>query len=281
MSIPYNHTNHFNEFMTSDSIANQYNIDIKSFIDMLIQMKLVYRFKNHLRLTQKGIKFGGSYKINLTKKTIIWAKDVFSNILKSTPKSKLKDILDNLGVEYIYHMTHISNLNSILKYGLFSHSNSYKKYDISDNEVNDRRSRREPLYGKPIHEYVPFYFNPKNAMLYRRKNIQNDIVILKVKRDLIVQKDSLFTDGNAASNGTKFLKDIAKLDSLAWDCINDTNWCSHVDGRRTRMAEVLVPNFVSVANIEQIVCSNRYTKSQVDTITQEPSFCIVNNKFYF
>jgi hypothetical protein len=87
------------------------------------------------------------------------------------------DFLHTYGVEFLYHMTHVDNIPSILKYGLQAHGNDFQKRDISNQEVNSRRSRREPIYGKRIHDYVPFYFSPRNPMLYVQNN-EEDIVIL-------------------------------------------------------------------------------------------------------
>ena len=101
--------------------------------------------------------------------------------------SKLEiNTLNDYQVEYLYHMTHIDNLPSILKHGLLAHGNSYQKEDISNREVNSRRSMKDPIYRKPIHNYVPFYFSPRNAMLYYLRDIQNDIVILEIKREVIL-----------------------------------------------------------------------------------------------
>jgi len=66
--------------------------------------------------------------------------------------------LDTYNVKALYHMTHIDNLYSILKYGLLSHGNQFQKEDISNREVNSRRSVRDPLFRRPLHSYVPFYF---------------------------------------------------------------------------------------------------------------------------
>ena len=46
--------------------------------------------------------------------------------------------LNDHNVEYLYHMTHIENLPSILKHGLLAHGNLYQKEDISNKEVNNR-----------------------------------------------------------------------------------------------------------------------------------------------
>ena len=118
-------------------------------------------------------------------------------------------------------------------------------------------------------------------MLYKRQEIQNDIVIIKLKRELICVKGAIFTDGNASSDYTSFYNDFDDLSRLDWNCLNDDNWYTHTDGRRTRMSEVLVPNYVSTDNIEAIICNNVFTKQNVEKLTNTP--CMIDNakNFYF
>ncbi len=189
--------------------------------------------------------------------------------------------LNDHHVEYLYHMTHIENLPSILEHGLLAHGNLYQKEDISNREVNDRRSLRDPIYGKRIHDYVPFYFSPRNAMLYALREMQNNIVILEIKREVILADGTLFTDGNASSGGTSFSNDLSELDMIDWKCINAKYWLDFSDGRRKKMAEVLVPNFVSIDDIEVILCNNHNLKSVVDLLTKENIESFVDRSFYF
>jgi hypothetical protein len=190
-------------------------------------------------------------------------------------------ILDTRTFEALYHMTHIKNLTSILNHGLLGHGNSHQVKDISDNQVNNRRSRVEPIYGKAIHSYVPFYFNPKNAMLYRRKDKQKKIVILVFNKSLVLDNGAVFTDGNAASAGTSFYNNIKDLNKLNWSCLNDRSWCNHVDGKRTRMAEVLVPNHVGMDRLEKIVCNSHKTYQKLKAICSDRVTIELNHSFYF
>ncbi len=147
-----------------------------------------------------------------------------------------KSLFDVYGIDAIYHMSHIDNVASILKYGLLSHDISYNKRltkrDISDISVNSRRTKREPIYGQSIHSYVPFYFNPKNAMLYRRRDIQENIVLFAFDRELIAEAGVLFTDGNAASGDTRFFYRFEDLSQLHWNCLHANSWNSYPDGKR-------------------------------------------------
>ncbi len=179
-------------------------------------------------------------------------------------KSNEEKILDNFGIYYIYHMTHKDNLNNILKNGLLSHGNRLVKTDISNQDVNDRRSILEPIYNRSIHAYVPFYFSPRNAMLYSRQEIQNSLIILALDRSLIYQPNSLYTDGNAAVDGTKFYNDLNQIQNLNWKCIHAKMWTDFQDGKRIKMAETLVFNDVPTKYIQKIFCRNSYLKQYIE-----------------
>ena len=112
----------------------------------------------------------------------------------------------------IFHMTDYNNLKNILLHGLQNHYNAYKKVDISNREVNDRREKVEHIYGRKIHDYVPFYFNPRNAMLYKNRNNAR-VVILGL--DVRVIKDHrtgvLISDRNASADEAKFSRYLPDL----------------------------------------------------------------------
>ena len=170
-------------------------------------------------------------------------------------------------------MTHKSNLCSILKYGLLSHNDAHNRNllstDISENTVNERRRRIEPIFNKSIHEYAPLYFNPKNPMLFKRKNIQNDIVILAYEANLLLKENTIFTDGNAASDSTSFYNNFDCLSKLSWECINDAWWNTYQDGKRKKCAEVLILNKIEIDSISKIITFDESTKNFVNSIKRE------------
>jgi len=183
------------------------------------------------------------------------------------------DIVDELDIKYIYHMSHIDNLNSILQNGLISYNQALdlKHIDISNRDVNIRRTVIEPIFNKQIHSYVPFYFNPRNAMLYARREIQNNLVVLAIDRILIYHETSLFTDGNAAAKNTKFFNDLHELKTLNWKCINAKYWTDCLDGKRIKMAEVLIVDIVEPKYIKKIYCNNYVLKQYVESLLQDNS----------
>ena len=166
---------------------------------------------------------------------------------------------------YIYHMTHIEHLPSILAHGLLSHNNPYKKHDISNKSANDKRERIEPIHNRSVHEYVPFYFNPRNAMLYRVQKEQGDnIVLLEIKKEILLLNGVIFTNGNAAAQSLGFADDIDDLlnpSFINWDEVFATSWNDANENVKNEkkfkmMAEVLVPDMVPSAMIAGIVCQN-------------------------
>ncbi len=184
--------------------------------------------------------------------------------------------------QYLYHMTHIQNLASILKSGMLAKSvltrNRVAIADISDSSVQARRERIEPIYNRSIHDYVPFYLSPRNPMLYRRKEIQDNIIMLAVSTQVLSNHPHLFTDGNAASNATLFSDDENVL-SGSRDVLRATFWSDYEDGKRRRCAEVLVYSHVESSFIEMIACSNTVTQAQIATLTRIHS--VVDRGLYF
>ena len=159
----------------------------------------------------------------------------------------------------IFHMTDYNNLKNILLHGLQNHYNAYKKVDISNREVNDRREKVEHIYGRKIHDYVPFYFNPRNAMLYKNRNNAR-VVILGL--DVRVIKDHrtgvLISDRNAAVNNarfSKYLPDLQNQNFINFNEVFSQRWYNkdvkNYDVMQKMMAEIL---------IDDIVCS-RYIRS--------------------
>lgn len=60
-------------------------------------------------------------------------------------------IFKELNIEYFYHMTSVQNLDGILDKGLQNHYIQHKKIDISNQDVNNRREKKKPVFGHRIH----------------------------------------------------------------------------------------------------------------------------------
>lgn len=182
-------------------------------------------------------------------------------------------ILNDLKINAFYHMTHINNLDSIIRNGLYPHNNTYKKTDISNVDVNVRRVRLEPIYHKQIHSYVPFYFNPRNAMLYRnQKKFGNSIVILQFKNSLIDINNSIITNANASADNTLFTSNVNHLNDQNFINLSNVfadSWNNYGNPnyqiKQTMMAELLIPIVVKNNYIEKIICMDFQMKKFIDS----------------
>jgi len=192
------------------------------------------------------------------------------------------EYLDRFRIEYLYHITHKNNLQNILQNGLLSHNqarnNRLMQVDIADNQVNDRRAINEPIYKRSIHDYVPLYFNPKNPMLYRRGNLQNDLVILAIDRKLLYQRNIIFTNGNAAAGATSFFSDPNDLTNLNWSCINAEYWNDISDGKRIKCSEILVFPSIPTTAIRKVFCNNHQTKQVAENLLINHNAIVVEVK---
>jgi hypothetical protein len=178
------------------------------------------------------------------------------------------------------HMTHIDNLDSIFKYGLLAHNNPYKKVDISNKDVNFRRKVKENIYGRSIHDYVPFYFNPRNAMMYKNRNEQ--VVILAFSKSLLYKNNTLFTDRNAATKNVRFYNNLQDLDKINWDIVTSQSWNGKPeDVKQIMMAEVLVYNKVPVKYFIGIYCKDEAMKQYLMQRYNLPSSKVFVKPDYF
>ena len=175
------------------------------------------------------------------------------------------------GMSEIFHMTDYNNLQNILLHGLQNHYNVYKKVDISNREVNDRREKVEHIYERKIHDYVPFHFNPRNAMLYKNRNNAR-VIILGL--DVRVIKDHrngfLISDRNASADEAKFSKhlpDLQNPDFINFYDVFSQRWCNngvrYDDIKQKMMAEILI-NDVYSRYIGSIYVKDRVCKKAIE-----------------
>lgn len=176
------------------------------------------------------------------------------------------------GMSEIFHMTDRNNLQNILLHGLQNHYNTYKQVDISNQEVNARREKIECIYGHKIHDYVPFYFNPRNAMLYRnRSNTRVIILGLDVRVIKDHQDGFLISNRNASADEAKFSKNLPDLQDpnfINFDEVFSSRWCDngfiYTDIKQKMMAEILINDVVYSRYIRSIYVKDQASKKAIE-----------------
>lgn len=196
------------------------------------------------------------------------------------PDSQIVKAFKHNGVSSLWHMTHISNLHSIIETGILNHSDAHQHTfakDISNRSVNDRRERIEPLFRRRIHDYAPLYINVRNPMLYVKKDIREDLCLLEISLSVLDQHPYIYTDGNAAANATRFFNQVDDVEKLPWDVLNANYWNDKPDGKRKRCAEVLIYNKIESKFIKKIHChsaiaANHLARSNINVTVSKQLF---------
>jgi hypothetical protein len=156
-------------------------------------------------------------------------------------------------VKELHFITSIENLGSVLARGILSHDGasrvSHKSVALED--VQDRRRGKLVPNGGRLHGYANLYFHARNPMMYYLVcQDYDDLVVIQVSSAVLDLPDTVLTDGNAASAGTRFYPSPDGLENLDSQLIfarywADTDYWTHQERKRARNAEVLVPNLVS------------------------------------
>lgn len=236
--------------------------------DFFVSIDLLRYDKNKPCLTKKGEDAGGKNRFNEEGESwVVW--NVFH--IKPFLIECRERLLNQLPFESLEHITHVENVEGILCHGLRAHYNDYQKRDISNQQVNNRREKKETAYGRKVHEYVPLYLNSRNAMLFQVQSEYNDdILIISYKKNILLDATSVFSDQNAASKGADFTGMLHKVAMFDWNTVFSANWSSngannkHVKSHM--MAECLVYEPPSVSEIDAIYCLSDHTKLKVENL---------------
>jgi len=156
-------------------------------------------------------------------------------------------------VKELHFITSIANLESILRRGILSHDGASKinHQSVALQDVQERRRGKSVPNGGRLHSYANLYFHARNPMMYRLvRQGRDDLVVIRVSDAVLDLQDTVLTDGNAASAGTRFYPSPDGLANLSSELIvakywTDVNYWPDQEKKRARNAEVLVPNLVA------------------------------------
>jgi len=188
---------------------------------------------------------------------------------------------------WLYRITHIENLNYILRNGIFTREspNFDPNYiNIGDASlINYRKSLDacDPPGGK-LSEYVPFYLGPRSPMLYQIAKGYEDII--KYPQEKIVYLISsfnqvkmhnlpyFFTDGNARSETTNNYTAEDDFEKLDWTTIYSTYWKSDETDllrKQKKQSEFLVKEHLPVTGLDFIGVFNNVAEQNVLHLLKE------------
>ncbi len=174
------------------------------------------------------------------------------------------DYLKSKGVHYLYHFTELSNLDSIIKYGLLSRDELKRRWQkFHDGAFNHVIEKRASI---GISNYVPLNLCSKVPMLFitegvKKKNENPEIphiprpIYFLVDIQVIMDKGTIFTDGHPTeSNKYEELTDLDKIDYdvIGQNIINAWGKDEWQELKRKKQAEILIDTKVETHYIKKI-----------------------------
>lgn len=173
----------------------------------------------------------------------------------------------DLTKKYLFRMTHIENIPHVLQCGITHatsvHSNSFF-VPIGDGSLISTRNKYILDNGKPLGDYIPFYFSSRTPMLYVIQHGFNMVppispaqivyCVSSIQRMIDLNLDFVFTDGHAVDSFSTLYsaEDIGEIDTiLDWKAIKEKYWKDEndLDRKRRKEAEFLVSNDIDTSGI--------------------------------
>lgn len=175
--------------------------------------------------------------------------------------------------QFIYHLTDIENLPSILRNGLQPRSNLTNFSDVADDEIITSRKKSK------LEDYVPFHFFARSPFdgAVQLSHPQKVFVLIAIRRSL--------AEANKWSIIPKHPLSLAKIELLDYaDGIAEIDWnamdkrdYSDLHSRSVCMAECLSPTIVSAHSFFSIYVKNQESATRVIKMLQAESIdCHVN-----
>ncbi len=151
----------------------------------------------------------------------------------------------------------IATVPSILQRGILSHRRAEKVVheSIALQKAQDLRAEVNLSNGRALHEYANLYICPRNPMLLTKREIREQICVLRISPRVLDLPNVVVTDSNA---GSRYVRFRPAPDGLAIVDQERTfaRWWAHPGDEREKWrhsiqkcAEVLVPDVVPVRHI--------------------------------
>ena|SRR3989338_3159690 len=202
--------------------------------------------------------------------------------------------MDIADIKELYFITPIENLDSILTQGLLSHNRiaqlKIRHRSIANGVIQERRKNKPVPGGKyKLHDFVNLYFNPRNAMMFKRKDMHVDMCVLGVDVNLLNSKTTIVTDGNASSDYTIFYPASSGVRHLDKSLVFARSWYDDdyfamLRKRRAICSEILVLNDIPANHIKQVYVSCDESAGKIKEILANKGISLsikVNGKMFF
>lgn len=184
--------------------------------------------------------------------------------------------------QYIYHLTSIDNLESILENGLCPRNMVDEFDDVADPDIIDFRRENN------LNDYVPFHFFANNPFDGRVQKDHPDksFFYICLKRNFAREHGFKIIPMHPIAMGNDLIlyEYDEGMESIDWDTMEISNYldsyCKHVC-----MAECLSEEVIEIGDFERIYVKDEETKDFVEQLASEClgyiPFRVTVNEFMF
>lgn len=165
----------------------------------------------------------------------------------------------------VYHLTALSNMNSILTYGLLPRSEVDEFTDVADPEILAKRRELD------LHTKVPFHFFTRNPFdgAVTDKYPDKDFVIIAVDRSLAEKQNWWVVDKHPLAIDMKLYKNYKDgFAAIDWDLMDKRKYKEN-ECKQVCMAECVALGAVPVSDFSCIYVKNDRVKKHVEALLRE------------
>ncbi len=166
----------------------------------------------------------------------------------------------------LYHLTKLSNLDSILKYGLLSRQQLLASNlcfgDIANEDIISKRG---------LDSYVPFHFHPYSPFDFAVKRSYPDeaFIYLCLQKTMARQNNfGIFPSHPLSSTRLSYEEGI---NAINWDALMTLGSNDHVD-KQAKMAECVSSSAVPASWFQSIAVKDEKMKEKVSVIFKDNNF---------
>jgi hypothetical protein len=191
-------------------------------------------------------------------------------------------------VKELHYITHIENISSICRHGIFSHKQAggFSHVSVASRDVQERRAKKIIPGGLALHAYVNFYFDARNPMMYVLQAKHAELCILQIDPAVMNLPGAIVADRNASSDYARFFPCPGGLKYLNKDMIFAASWThpnnqfEEWEHKSIKCAEVLVPDKVATKYLlgAYVSCNEALIFFQRTNVSMS---AIVNSQMFF
>ncbi len=171
--------------------------------------------------------------------------------------------------EFLYHLTKLSNMESILAHGLLPRRMLKEKNLAFDDVANSQRgNQREELN---LDSYIPFHFHSHTAFDFTVKNVfsEEQLVYICIGRAFAEKEDFKILTKHPESREDCVLYDYKEgIEKIDWEIMKAPGMLGDY-GRNSIMAECVTDQPVLAESFQCILVQDAKTKEDLEEIYQK------------